>query len=360
MTPKEVEWEGGLVHPEVLPDQSIISLGFRPTAGQLRLRPSRTWSGITGLRIEALTHGDLIFGGPGRNVDGLFAVSELVVEAKTPGSPVWTKIPLCDRVGRFRFARKADRQVFLHGQRGATPGWACGIIDRWQKGNSLEPGSAERAAQCAHRDRRALPRDAATATRHCFARHLEFQSRRQGASRAAEQSSRQIPCCSYEYTLSERESRFNRRALCTRNTIGATDTRSTRGLGGQPGMRTCPRWPPPTPRLRSSGRNIPEADTTILHVAQRSADDRRTTFLLDRGAWDKPKHAVTPGTPEFMHSDDIKQRAAAARLRALAGGSALADSRARRRESHVAVAVRHRFARSSGRLRRTRRRASTT
>jgi hypothetical protein len=37
-------------------------------------------AGITALRLEALTDGDLIFGGPGRSPDGLFAVSELEVE----------------------------------------------------------------------------------------------------------------------------------------------------------------------------------------------------------------------------------------------------------------------------------------
>jgi len=53
---------------------------------------------------------------------------------------------------------------------------------------------------------------------------------------------------------------------------------------------------------------FPAADTSILHIAERSAEDTRATFLLDRGAWDKPKDQRTPGTPPFLHplapSDD--------------------------------------------------------
>jgi hypothetical protein len=40
----------------------------------------------------------------------------------------------------------------------------------------------------------------------------------------------------------------------------------------------------------------------VLHLAERSAADARTTRLLDRGAWDKPLHTVAPHAPASLHA----------------------------------------------------------
>jgi hypothetical protein len=77
----ENEWVGGLAHPEKQKDKSILTLGFRPTTGELWVTGITRETNITGLRIEALTHGDLPYGGPGRSSKGTFALSELYVEA---------------------------------------------------------------------------------------------------------------------------------------------------------------------------------------------------------------------------------------------------------------------------------------
>ena len=81
LTPVEPVWGGGLAHPTVLPDGSVLTLGTRVSDGDLSFTTTpKMTAGITALRLEALTDGDLIFGGPGRSPDGLFAVSELEVE----------------------------------------------------------------------------------------------------------------------------------------------------------------------------------------------------------------------------------------------------------------------------------------
>jgi hypothetical protein len=38
----------------------------------------------------------------------------------------------------------------------------------------------------------------------------------------------------------------------------------------------------------------------VLHLAERSSAEKRTTHLLDRGAWDKPLQAVAPHTPAAL------------------------------------------------------------
>lgn len=77
----ENEWVGGLAHPEKQKDKSILTLGFRPTVGELWVTAMVSTTNLTGMRLEALTHGDLPFNGPGRSPKGTFAISELTMEA---------------------------------------------------------------------------------------------------------------------------------------------------------------------------------------------------------------------------------------------------------------------------------------
>ena len=72
---------GRVVDPEKQKDKSILTLGHRPTIGELWVSGITQQTNITGLRIEALRHGDLPRGGPGRGDKGVFALTELYVEA---------------------------------------------------------------------------------------------------------------------------------------------------------------------------------------------------------------------------------------------------------------------------------------
>ena len=53
--PIEHEWVGGLAHPQKLPDNSVLTLGFRPSEGDLWVTADSKTAGATGLRLEALT-----------------------------------------------------------------------------------------------------------------------------------------------------------------------------------------------------------------------------------------------------------------------------------------------------------------
>ena len=44
-----------------------------------------------------------------------------------------------------------------------------------------------------------------------------------------------------------------------------------------------------------------EPKTSVLHLAERPPQEARPTHLLDRGAWNHPKHAVTPHVPAALH-----------------------------------------------------------
>ena len=122
MAPIEPEWIGGLAHPEALPDHSVITLGFRPDGGDLVVMGETDKTQITSLQLDALTHGDLPFGGPGRSVRGTFAVSEVIVEAQPLESKEdkWERVAIADVTASFEqaeqplvapFRRKDDKRV---------------------------------------------------------------------------------------------------------------------------------------------------------------------------------------------------------------------------------------------------------
>src|SRR6185437_1521506 len=41
--------------------------------------------------------------------------------------------------------------------------------------------------------------------------------------------------------------------------------------------------------------------TSILHLAERTPEEARVTYRLDRGAWDRPKERVFPHVPAALH-----------------------------------------------------------
>ena len=95
LDPIEATWGGGSNHPEKLPDHSISVLGHPSHMGDMYVIADCDLNGVTGFRLEALTYGDLPFGGPGRSIDsGIFALSELTVQVKVPGATEWTQLPL--------------------------------------------------------------------------------------------------------------------------------------------------------------------------------------------------------------------------------------------------------------------------
>ena len=300
VTPKEVEWEGGLSHPDILPDNSIISLGFRPTAGELRFTAEPVLDGVTGLRLEALTHGDLIFGGPGRNIDGLFAVSELIVEVKSPGELQWTKIPLVHASADFVGESRSMAPFFSSGPDDKrVVGPADFLIDgknntAWSPDRG--PGRRNAPTEIIVQFQEPLKYPAGTQ----FRGTLVFKH---GGEDVHGRSTNHLGRFRVALTT----------AACPTASPIATDARLALALPAaqrrtEHNSALFDAWRRSEPALQVENTQIdqllaetPAEDTTVLHIAQRTPEHHRTTHLLDRGAWDQPKHAVNPGTPAFMH-----------------------------------------------------------
>src|SRR5262249_27743468 len=89
----------GLNHPTQEADRSILMLGHQSDDVFFIAEPDL--NGVTGLQLEALTHGDLPIKGPVRGQAGTWAVRELEVLTQRPGARDWEKLKLVNATADF-------------------------------------------------------------------------------------------------------------------------------------------------------------------------------------------------------------------------------------------------------------------
>lgn len=301
----ENEWIGGVNHPKELSDHTVVLLGHPTTGGDMYVIAEPDLTDVTGLRIEALTFGDLPFGGPGRNYRGVFAISEVKVEVQEPGKDDWTKLELKEVTADFS---EEERLVDQPLQRRGEPkeekrkvGPVSFLID----GDESTGWSADRGPGLRNTDSVAVLRFAETLTAPPNSKlkiSLAFESSPSGGVRECTQAGR----TRYSLTRSPnpRAASYDHAA-----TLAMQSPAAKRNLEEQAAVRTA--WRRSTPELKPFDdevsvleRQHPEAYTSVLTTLKRSPEHRRGTFLLDRGIWDKPTHEVTPHVPTALHSLD--------------------------------------------------------
>ena len=312
LTPIEPTWGGGLAHPDVLPDGSVITLGFRANDGELSFTTTpKTTGGINALRLEALNHGDLIFGGPGRSVDGLFAVSELEVEV-LPAGYVKPANPKTAETGIRKLALAQASADYESPSRPVAPRFFKNDDDKRIVGPSayLVDGKLETAwSPDRGEGRRNSPTEVVVrfkeplnlaageklrvtlrfkhSGKDIHGRDTQLLGRfRTALTTAAEATASKIPTAA----------RF---ALAL---PAATRTPEQQAALFAAWRSSVASYADTTAAIEKLWAEYPSEDTTVLTIGERIAEDTRGTFILDRGAWDKPKTRVTPGTPAFLHA----------------------------------------------------------
>ena len=107
----------GLNHPTQESDKSLLMRGH-PSADVFMIA-SPELKGVTGLRLEALTHGDLPFGGPGRSATGTFGVTEIEAFVRKPDSKDWEKLKLVNATADY--SEPEQKQPDGKNARGRSP-----------------------------------------------------------------------------------------------------------------------------------------------------------------------------------------------------------------------------------------------
>ncbi|MSR32357.1 MAG: DUF1549 domain-containing protein [Gemmataceae bacterium] len=293
---------GGLAHPDILPDGSILTLGFRPSDAVLVIQLDAKGNNHAGLRLEALTHGDLPFGGPGRSAKGTFAVSEMKVEAaplKEPGkfSPVALNEPSAD-------FSKAPSPLDPFFRRGENDSRLVGGPEFLIDGKEETAWSGDRGPALRHQDTHAVFR---------FAKPVNYEG-----------GARFKITLTFKHAGKDIHGRHNQFLGRMRIALTSSATATADPLPPEVRMalpkiaaglppdapeiqKSFPNWRTTVAGLKEINQKIAAAwsrhpeGNTVLNLAARQGEFLRQTRILDRGDWQKPLQVVSPGTPTILH-----------------------------------------------------------
>lgn len=299
----ELASTGGLNHPTQDADLAILTQGHPTTKGDIYGIFVPGLKGVTGLRLEALAHGDMPFGGPGRSKYGTWAVSELKVLYQLPGSKAWQPLKLAnasadfsERDGSVEDEWKAD----FDKDRKRVRGPAAHLID----GDENTGWRADRGPGLRNQDSVAVvqfakPVDLPEKTRLKVMLVMDH-----GGNDS--RHNMQLGCCRLSLTTS-----MNPQAQ-------PIDYAAILAMGTAPNLRIQGQkdaifsaWVKTLTdadsrkiqeAIAAEWKKYPIGQTSVLHLAERSPRKVRVTKLLDRGEWDRPKHAVKRHVPSSLHA----------------------------------------------------------
>jgi hypothetical protein len=298
----ELASTGGLNHPTQDAALSILTQGHPTTKGDIFGIFEADTKGVTGLRLEALTHRDMPFGGPGRSKYGTWAVSELKVLYQLPGSKTWQPLKLVNATadfaepdGKVEDEWKADFDKDKKRVRGPV----AYLID----GNELTGWRADRGPGLRNQDGVAVVQ---------FAKPLDLPEKTKlkvmlvmdhGGNES--RLNMQLGSCRLSLTTSAspQAQPVDYSAVLATNTPAEHRSEKQKDVLFAAWLKTLsdPESRKTQEAIAAEWKKHPVGQTSVLHLAERSPRHPRMTNLLDRGEWDRPKHAVKPHVPAMLH-----------------------------------------------------------
>ena len=295
----ELSSTGLLTHPTQRADGSILMLGSRDS--ELVFESEPDLAGATGLQLEALTDRDLFMNGPGR--DGRWAVGRLLVQVKRPGAEAWEDVKLVNATADFSEAETADQRppdgVDETKPKGTErpPTMAVGPVARMIDDDEDSAWRADRGPLLQHQPSVAVVQfeqlpDLPPGTRL----KILVKSRRGGAD--------MLGCCRFSLTKDAAPAAppIDHAAILAARKPAAERSDADRAALFAAWRKTIPEAAALNEKIAAAWAKAPQAATTVMHAASRSVAQHRPTYLLDRGAWNQPKHEVKPHVPASLHS----------------------------------------------------------
>jgi hypothetical protein len=257
-------------------------------------------AGITGVRLEALTHGDLPFRGPGRSSQGTWSVLEFELFAARPpqlsggegqgraiaapgeSEPAWEKLALVGATADW----SEPEQKRDDGKKSSGPVSFLidGSDDRWWQ---ADRGRGQRNQSSAAVVRFEHPLDLPRGSKLKFVLRMGDM----------------VGCCRLSVTRSPdpQAAPVAHDALLAMAVSAAERDERQRQAVFDAWRRTLPEDQSLARAFAAAWQRYPAALTSVLHLAEREPQNARQTYLLERGEWDKPLRAITPHTPAFLH-----------------------------------------------------------
>jgi hypothetical protein len=270
----------GLNHPTQQADRSVMMLSHRSDDVFFIARPKL--DGITGIRLELLTHHDLPFGGPGRSGKGTWDIREIELFIQSPMSDQWQKLKLVNPTADFSEAETSVEE----GKKQLGP------IDFLVDGSETTCWRADRGT-----GRRNSPSVAVVQLESPL--EAEEGTKLKFAMRMGEM----VGCCRVSLTRCADPKTV---AIDYDAQMAASVPEDQRSDSDQAALFAA--WRKSVPELSELNQEIdrlwqqyPTAKTSVLHVKERHVNEHRVTRLLTRGEWNQPDYPVQPHVPAALH-----------------------------------------------------------
>ena len=291
MLQKQAAWEpliatelgtiSGLNHPTQEADQSLLMKGHMSSDVFMISTPEL--DGVTGLRIEALNHRDLPHNGPGRSRLGTWGMNEVEALVKKPGGQDWEKLKLVNATADFSEPEKKQPD----GKKASGP--VAHLID----GKDDTTWNADRGI-----GRRNQPSVAVVQ----FEQPLQFPAATQ--LKVVWRMTDMLGCARFSITRQPAPgappaSHAALLALAVRGTTAWTLEQNAAVFAAW--RTSLAEAKAINDEIEALWNTYPQAATSILHMAEMEPGNRRKTYLLERGDWDKPSRAVEPHVPAAFH-----------------------------------------------------------
>ncbi|MBM4074075.1 MAG: DUF1553 domain-containing protein [Planctomycetes bacterium] len=268
----------GLNHPTQLFDKSLLMRGHISADVFMIAQPEL--KGVTGLRIEALTHGDLPFGGPGRGPNGIWGITEIEVFVQKPESKDWEKLKLTNATADFSEPEQKEEKK--------TRGPVSFLIDgsddtSWETDRGIGRRNQPSVAVVQFEQ----PLDLPTGTKLKYAMRTNDMLVRCRVSTTVSPAPKALPI-DYAAVMAMQVPPAERSAD-QHSTIFAAWRQTVADLKSL------------NDEAEAIWKQYPTALTSVLHASERRGEYVRPTHFLDRGGWDRPLKEVKPHTPVAFH-----------------------------------------------------------
>jgi Protein of unknown function (DUF1553)/Protein of unknown function (DUF1549)/Planctomycete cytochrome C len=270
----------GLNHPTQEADKSILMLGH--TSADIYFIAKPDVSGVTGVRFEILTHGDLPFQGPGHGRTGTWSVKEFEIFSRKPDSKEWEKIKLTNASADFS---EPD-------QKQAEGKQATGPVSYLIDGNDGTAWQADRGIGLRNQPSIAVIQ---------FAEPLSLVA---GSElKVAFRMNDMVGCTRISLTTAPNPVAMpiDHAAILAAQIPEANRSAKEQTTLFRAWHQTLEDCKSINAEIAAQLQQYPVASTSILHLAEREPNNSRQTYLLDRGNWDQKKHAVSPHIPKAFH-----------------------------------------------------------
>jgi hypothetical protein len=295
----------GLNHPTQLQDHSILTLGHPSESSEHQIFATPTLQNATGLRIEALTHQDLPHQGPGHSLWGTWALSELEVHTKSPSDKEWVKQTLQNPTADFAEPDHRIEEMWIprnDADKERRVGPVAFLID----GNNTTGWRADRGPGRRNTESVAVVQFAQPLTLPAGTEMRVTLRMNHGGSGNGRNGrlTTMLGCCRLALTTSPapKTPPVDYAAQLAMQTSAEQRTREQQQTLLVAWAQTLPAAKALKEEATKLWATFPAAPpTSVLHLTERAGAHARPTHLLDRGAWDNPKHEVKAHVPAALH-----------------------------------------------------------